>query len=290
MRSSGETIARGAFLFCAGASAVMTASVFLFMIALGLPLFRESDFFSVWSGRWSPHEGLYGVESMISGTLWIALLATALSLPLSLGTAIVITSLGGLRLQKFLNAMIRFMTGIPTVIYGFVGIFLLVPLVRGGLGGAGLSVLAAGIMLAIMISPTMTLFFSDSLLAVDPAYVQAAKALGADRVQRLLYVMLPKALGGMTTGLVLALGRALGDTLIALMLAGNAIGAPESLLDPARTLTAHIALVKAADYDSLEFRSIFACGIALYLFTTVAVIVIRLLSRKKGKCHDPKSC
>ncbi len=100
MRSSGETIAKGAFLFCAGASAVMTASVFLFMITLGLPLFRESDFFLVWTGRWSPHEGLYGVGSMISGTLWIALLATALSLPLSLGTAFVITSLGGPRLKK----------------------------------------------------------------------------------------------------------------------------------------------------------------------------------------------
>jgi phosphate transport system permease protein len=87
----------------------------------------------------------------------------------------------------------------------------------------------------------------------------------------------------MTTGLVLALGRALGDTLIALMLAGNAIGAPGSLLDPARTLTAHIALVKAADYDSLEFRSIFACGIALYLFTTVAVICIRLIDREKKR-------
>ena len=282
MRSSREAIAKGAFLFCAGASAVMTSSVFLFMIALGLPLFREKAFFSVWAGRWAPYEGLYGIAPMISGTLWIALLATALSLPLSLGAAFVMTSLGRPRLRKVLNAMIRFMTGIPTVIYGFVGIFLLVPLVRDVLGGAGMSVLAAGIMLAIMISPTMILFFSDSLLAVDPTYVLAAKAIGADRVQRLLYVMLPGALGGMTTGLVLALGRALGDTLIALMLAGNAVGAPEGLLDPARTLTGHIALVKAADYDSLEFRSIFACGIALYLFTTVAVIAIRLLGREKS--------
>jgi phosphate transport system permease protein len=93
--------------------------------------------------------------------------------------------------------------------------------------------------------------------------------------------MLPKAFGGMTSGFVLALGRALGDTLIALMLAGNAIGAPENLLDPARTLTAHIALVKAADYDSLEFRSIFACGITLYLFTTAAVFLVRFIGRER---------
>jgi phosphate transport system permease protein len=141
-------------------------------------------------------------------------------------------------------------------------------------------ILSAALLLGVLIAPTMILFFSDSLLAVDPAYCQAAKALGATRVQRLLYVMLPKALGGMTSGFILALGRALGDTLIALMLAGNAVAAPEGLLDPARTLTAHIALVKAADYDSLEFRSIFACGIILYLFTAAAVACVRLLNRQ----------
>jgi phosphate transport system permease protein len=218
---------------------------------------------------------------MISGTLWIALLATALCLPVSLGTSFVITSLGGPRLRTMLGALVRFMTGIPTVIYGFVGIFLLVPLVREGIGGAGMCVLTAGIMLAILISPTMILFFTDSLLAVDSSYVQAAKALGANRVQRLLYVMVPRATSGMAAGIILALGRALGDTLIALMLAGNAIQAPHALLEPARTLTAHIALVKAADFDSLEFRSIFACGIVLYLFATMATLAVRLMLRKR---------
>ena len=143
-------------------------------------------------------------------------------------------------------------------------------------------VLAASIVLAILISPTMILFFSDSLLAVNPVDVQAAKALGADRVQRLLYVILPKAFGGMTSGFILAMGRALGDTLIALMLAGNAIRAPRGVLEPARTLTAHIALVKAADFNSLEFRSIFACGIALYLFTTTAVVAVRFMDYKRS--------
>lgn len=281
MNAHRENLAKGVFLFCAVGSAVMTSSIFLFMIALGLPIFREESFFSVFSAYWSPHEGSYGIGAMISGTLWIALSATALALPISLGTAFVITNLSGPRLREILWGLIRFVTGIPTVIYGFVGIFLLVPLVREVVGGPGMCVLAAAIMLAILISPTMILFFSDSLAAVDPAYVQAAKALGATRIQRLLYVMLPKAFGGMTSGFVLALGRALGDTLIALMLAGNAIGAPESLLDPARTLTAHIALVKAADYDSLEFRSIFACGITLYLFTTAAVFLVRFLGRER---------
>ncbi len=282
MKASREVIARSVFLFCTMASAVITSSIFLFMIALSLPLFKENAYFSVWTGPWAPHQGLYGILPMISGTLWIALLATVLCLPLSLGTAFVITGLGGSHLRRILGVLIRFMTGIPTVIYGFVGIFLLVPLIRKGFGGAGMSVLAAGIVLAILISPTMILFFIDSLLAVDAAYVQAAKALGAGRVQRLLYVMIPNALGGMTSGFILALGRALGDTLIALMLAGNAIRAPRGFLEPARTLTAHIALVKAADFNSLEFRSIFACGIALYLFTTAAVVSVRLMEHKRS--------
>lgn len=281
MSNSKEIIARNVFFLSAIASAVMILAIFGFMIALGIPIFKAGNFLAIWTGPWAPHEGLYGIWPMISGTLWIALLATALCLPLSLGTSFVITSLGGPRLRTILGTLVRFMTGIPTVIYGFVGIFLLVPLVREGIGGAGMCVLTAGGMLAILISPTMILFFTDSLLTVDSSYVQAAKALGANRVQRLLYVMVPKATGGMTAGIILALGRALGDTLIALMLAGNAIQAPHAFLEPARTLTAHIALVKAADFDSLEFRSIFACGIVLYLFAATATVAVRLILRKR---------
>ena len=281
MRFSHGKAAASVFWFCAAASALMTATIFLFMLALGSIFFQEG-IGTVWSWTWAPQDRLYGILPMLAGTLWIALTATLLALPLSLGTAFVMTSLGGLHLRKILNLMIRFMTGIPTVIYGFVGLFVLVPLIREGLHGPGMCVLTAGIMLAILISPTMVLFFSDSLLAIDPVYIRAARALGADRVQILLYVMLPEALGGIVSGIVLALGRALGDTLIALMLAGNAISAPAGLLDPARTLTSHIALVKAADYNSLDFRSIFACGIVLYLFTTITVIGIRLVTKFKN--------
>jgi phosphate transport system permease protein len=278
---SKEAVAKSVFLCCAIASAAIILAILGFMVALGIPLFRESTFSAIWTGPWAPHRGAYGIWAMISGTIWIATSAALICLPLSLGVSFVISSLGGRRTRKFLGTVVRFMTGIPTVIYGFVGIFLLVPLIREGFGGPGMGVLAASIMLAILISPTMILFFSDSLLAVNVTYVQAAKALGANRIQRLLYVMLPRALGGMASGFILALGRALGDTLIALMLAGNAIRPPSGFLEPARTLTAHIALVKAADFDSMAFRSIFACGITLYLFTILATIVVRMMARER---------
>jgi phosphate transport system permease protein len=264
------------------ASAGVILAILGFMIALSIPLFRESPLLHIWAGPWAPRQGTYGIWPMITGTLWIAFLAAIISLPLSLGMSFVISGLGGRGLRRVLGASVRFMTGIPTVIYGFVGIFLLVPLIRQGLGGAGMGVLTTSVMLAVLISPTMILFFSDSLEAVDAAYIQAAKALGASRVQRLLYVMAPRAFRGMASGFILALGRALGDTLIALMLAGNAISPPRGILEPARTLTAHIALVKAADFDSMEFRSIFACGITLYLFTILATLAVRILARERG--------
>jgi phosphate transport system permease protein len=127
----------------------------------------------------------------------------------------------------------------------------------------------------VLIAPTMILIFCDSFAAVPPAYRNAAKALGASPVQCLVYVVMPAAWRGLTGGVVLAAGRAVGDTLIALMIAGNAAAFPGSLLDPARTLTSHIALVVAADFDSLEFRTLFACGIVLYLFTTMLVMLVR---------------
>ena len=281
MSSTKERIAGSVFFLSTVASAAMILAILGFMVVLGIPLFEAGGFPDIWTGPWAPQKGLYGIWPMLSGTLWVALLATAFCLPVSLGVSFVIAGLGGPRLRTVLGGLVRFMTGIPTVVYGFVGIFLLVPMVREGIGGAGMCVLTAGMMLALLISPTMILFFTGSLLAVEPSYVNAARALGANRVQRLLYVMVPRATGGLAAGIVLSLGRAMGDTLIALMLAGNAIQAPGGLLEPGRTLTAHIALVKAADFDSLEFRSIFACGIVLYLIAAIATAAVRRMTQKK---------
>jgi phosphate transport system permease protein len=168
------------------------------------------------------------------------------------------------------------MTGIPTVVYGFVGVFLLTPVLRRLFDhGSGLCVLGASVMLAVLVAPTMILFMADGFARVPKSYLDAADALGATPVQRFLFVVVPAGRGGIVTGGLLGLARAFGDTLIALMLAGNAAAVPHSPLDPARTLTSHIALVQAADVDSLEFRSIFVCGLVLYLLTTVLIMTVR---------------
>lgn len=263
-------------LLSACVSASLTLLILAFMVVLGLPLLEGGLFFDLLAEPWSPRKELYGIYPMIIGTLAIAFLAVLFAFPLSLGCASLISVTGPRPVGTCLKRVVQFMTGVPTVIYGFVGIFLLVPFIREFFqAGSGMCILSASLMLAILVSPTMILFFTDSFAQVPKSYLNAVDALGGSRVQKFVYVVLPCAWKGILTGLVLGTGRAIGDTLVALMIAGNAVQVPGSVLDSARTLTAHIALVIAADYESLEFKSIFACGIVLYLFTTVAVTGIR---------------
>ncbi|MEW6378278.1 MAG: phosphate ABC transporter permease subunit PstC [bacterium] len=274
-----EKIAEKLFLLSAVVSVSLTIIILGFMVFLGLPLIRGGHFFDLLAQPWEPASGSYGIYPMIAGTLTIAGLSLVFAFPLSLGCSALISVLGPAIFSRFLRKAVQLMTGIPTVVYGFVGVFLLVPRIREMFqSGSGMCILSASLMLAVLISPTMILFFTDSFDHVPKSYRDAADALGATEVQKFLYVILPCAFRGVLTGFILALGRSLGDTLIALMLAGNAIQIPGSVLDSARTLTSHIALVFAADYESLEFKSIFACGIVLYLFTTILVLGARSLS------------
>ena len=276
----------GAALF----SVAVTLLIFGFMIVLGAPLIKDGAFLAIFTDPWLPGQGQVGIAPMIVGTLVIAGLALAFSFPVSLGCAALISGLGRGPLPALLYRLVRFMTGIPTVVYGFAGIFLLVPIIREWAGrGSGLCILTAALLLSVLIAPTMILFFVDAFAAVPRSYLVAAKALGATAVQRFVHIMIPGAWRGLTSGVVLASGRAVGDTLIALMIAGNAAVLPESLMDPARTLTAHIALVVAADFDSLEFRTLFACGIVLYLCTTAMVIVTRRIGSASEKRQWPAS-
>lgn len=277
-----DTVARGTLATAAFLSAATTLMVFLFMAALGLPIVLDGQLLQVLLGPWSPDHGSYGIRPMILGTLCIASLALILAVPVSLGCAAFITVTAPRGLARILHSLVQFMTGIPTVIYGFVGIFLLVPFVREISGqGAGLAILTASVMLSVLVAPTMILFFADGLAKVPASYCLAVTALGGTPVQRLLYVMLPQAWRSILAGLVLGFGRAVGDTMIALMLAGNAVASPNSVLDPARTLTAHIALIIAADFDSLEFRTLFICGLVLYSITTLAVMVMGRLAGRR---------
>jgi phosphate transport system permease protein len=272
---------QGLFAAAAILGAAVTLLIFLFMAALGLPILVGGHLSRILLGPWSPLHHSYGIRPMILGTLYIVSLALSIAVPVSLGCAAFIQVTAPRGMARMVHWLVQLMTGIPTVIYGFVGIFLLVPLVRKSFGhGSGLCILTAGLMLSVLVAPTMILFFVDGLARVPAAYCQAVTALGGTPVQRLIHVMLPQAWRSILAGLVLGFGRAVGDTMIALMLAGNAVALPRSALDSARTLTAHIALIIAADFDSPEFRSLFVCGLTLYLVTTAAVIVMHKTAEK----------
>ncbi|WP_240744257.1 PstC family ABC transporter permease [Desulfopila sp. IMCC35006] len=267
------------FRLAAFGCAFLTIAVFGMMLFLGWPLLSSGQFFVLLTREWLPSQEIYGIYPMIAGSMTIALLALCLSLPISLGTAFVAATLAPRRLRKVVLVTVRFMAGIPTVIYGFVAVFLLVPFMREQLaGGSGLNILTASMVLALLIAPTMIVFFVNGLGNVARSYCLAVDALGGKPVQKLLYLQLPQAWPTVLAGIILGFGRAMGDTLISLMLAGNSIAIPRGVFDSGRTLTAHIALVLAADFASMEFKSIFACGLVLYIFSVIVVILLRYLT------------
>lgn len=262
-------------------SGLLTIAVFLMMLYLGWPLLSSGQFFSLLVADWQPGKDIFGIYPMVVGSFSIALLALCFSLPISLGTACVVTTFAPFSTRKTLLVMVRFMAGIPTVIYGFVAVFLLVPFMREHItGGSGLSILTASLVLAVLIAPTMIVFFVNGIRNVQPSYRLAVDALGGTPAQKLLYLQLPQAWPTILAGIIMGFGRAVGDTLISLMVAGNSIATPETVADSGRTLTAHIALVIAADFSSMEFKTIFACGLVLYTFTVIVIVLLRLLSSK----------
>lgn len=279
---SREEIAQILFAGAALLSALVPLGVFGFMILLSMPVLESGMLWKILTDPWSPDHGQFGILSMMVGTCYIALLSLSMSFPLSLGCSFFIQITHRNGPGRLLKKTVQMMTAIPTVIYGFVGIFLLVPFVRSLFSyGSGMSILSASIMLALLISPTMILFFSQSFARVPKSFIDAVDALGGMPFQKLFYVILPHAWPGIVTGVVLAFGRAMGDTLVALMLSGNSVMLPSSILDSARTLTAHIAMIIASDFDSMEFKTIFVCGGVLYLMTCLGVFAARLSERSK---------
>ncbi len=272
------------FKTAAYGSGLLIVAVFLMMLYLGWPLLSSGQFFTLLVNDWQPEKDIFGIYPMMLGSFSMALLALFFSLPISLGTACVVTTFAPFGARKTLLAMVRFMAGIPTVIYGFVAVFLLVPFMRDHItGGSGLNILTASLVLALLIAPTMIVFFVNGIRNVQPGYGLAADALGATPAQKLLYLQLPQAWQTILAGIIMGFGRAVGDTLISLMVAGNSIAPPNSIVDSGRTLTAHIALVIAADFSSMEFKTIFASGLVLYTFTVVVTLLLGLLSGRVGR-------
>lgn len=277
MIGSTRSVSEYLFLTAAVCSGLLTVAVFCFLLLFGLPLLQSGQLTEILFAPWAPDNGLYGIYPMLKTSVALAVLSMLISFPASLGCSFVITSLAPVGLRHVLLAVIRIMTGIPTVVYSFAALFFLVPVMRllNG-GGTGMSIVTAAPVLALVIAPTMILFFVNSFTQVSSSYTLAVDALGGSAIQKLLYITLPQAWPGVINGVLLGFGRAMGDTMVSLILAGNSTAIPQSIAEPARTLTAHIALVMAFDFDSMEFKSIFVCGLVLYLITAVLMLLFRM--------------
>ncbi len=277
MRDPARSVYDYFFVLATVFSALLTVAVFCFLLFFGLPLLQSGQLGEILFASWAPEKGAYGIYPMLKTSVVLAGLAMLVSFPLSLGCSFVITSLAPIRFRTFLLVVVRMMTGIPTVVYSFAALFFLVPIMRlvNG-GGTGMGILTAVPVLALVIAPTMILFFVNSFTKVSSSYTLAVDALGGNGIQKLLYVILPQAWPGVVNGVLLGFGRAIGDTMVSLMLAGNSTAIPQSISEPARTLTAHIALVMAFDFDSMEFKSIFVCGLMLYLICALLMFLFRI--------------
>jgi phosphate ABC transporter permease protein PstC len=241
----------------------------LFIFKEGLPfLFKVGLGNFLLSSDWRPDAGRFGILSMIVSSLWVTLGALLVGAPLGMAGAIFLSEFSPPALVRVVKPAIELLAGIPSVVFGFIGVMVLAPLIRRAGGGPGLSILAASIVLGVMILPTIMSISIDSLAAVPQSYREGALALGATRWQAVRMVVLKAASRGLVAGAILGMGRAIGETMAVIMVAGNAVKMPDSALDSARTLTANIAL-EMGYATGLHRQALFATGIAL-----LAVIMI----------------
>lgn len=265
-------------LFLAAAlSALSVAAILGFLFWFTLPVFQGAALPAVLSWHWRPVQGEFGILPMIAGSLALSLSALLLAFPAGVGICCFAHGIGPARLARPLLAVVRFMTSVPTVVYGLVSVFLLVPLVRAGFSGSGFAWLTAALTLAVLVLPTIVLLLDQQFRHAQARIGLAAAALGFTPAQQMTRLTLPLSTRGLGMAATLGFGRAIGDTLVPLMLAGNAPQLPHSSLDSIRTLTAHIALVVSTDSQSAAYGSLFAAGLILFLVSLLVNLGMRRL-------------
>lgn len=267
----------GLLLFgCALVSIASLGIITFFIFEAGLPLiFRVGLARFLESSTWNPSgdDPQFGIAAMILGSVWVTLGAIVLGVPLGLAVAIFSAELAPPWLASMIRPVIQLLAGIPSVIYGFIGLTILAPLIRATFGGPGLSVLTAALILGIMILPSIVSISEDALRAVPRTYRDGALAMGATQWQTIWRVLVPAARSGIVASVILGMGRALGETMAVIMMLGNALQAPRSPLDSATTLTSNIGLELA--YASGAHRdALFATGVVLFVF----IMVLNLLA------------
>jgi len=263
-RRFSEVLSRRMIFISALAAILLVFLIGLFVIQQGIPALRSIGILEFLFGTvWRPGIGEFGILPMIIGSLYVTIGALLLSAPLGIACAIFLAEVAPYHVRNVVRSAVELLVGIPSVVYGLVGMVVIVPLIRE-IGGNGYSVLAAIIVLTVMVLPTVISISEDSLRRVPMGYREGALALGATKWQTIWHVMLPVARSGIVAAVILGMGRAIGETMAMIMVIGNSIIIPVSPLDPARTLTGNIA-VEINYASGIHESALFATGIVLFL-------------------------
>lgn len=280
-----EKAMKALFFLCACVSVAAVIVICIFMFAKGCPAIAKIGVGNFLFGTdWSPRNvpASYGIFPMIVGSLYCTAGAIIIGVPIGLLTAIFMAKFCPKKLFKWLMPPINLLAGIPSIVYGFFGMVVVVPIIRNLFGGTGNSVLTVSIILGIMILPTIVGMSVSALKAVPDSYYEGAVALGATHERAVATVVFPAAKSGILASVILAVGRAIGETMAVIMIAGNSTIIPHSLMDSVRTLTGNI-VIEMSYAEGLHYDALIGTGVVLFVFILLLNLCFNLVTNRKDK-------
>jgi len=280
-----EGIYKGIFTFLAFASLLFLVGITITLFLEGLPIFKEVKFLNFifgkyWYPTYEPPE--FGILPLILGSLWVTMGAVLICVPLGVGSALFINELAGRRLKAFLKPLIELLAGIPSIVYGLFGMVVIAPFLQRLLNlPVGLTAFTGSLILGIMATPTVCSISEDALSFVPRSFREASFAVGANRWQTLTRVVIPASASGISTGIILGISRAVGETMTVLMVCGGAAVIPRTFFQPVRPMTATIASEMGETVlGGTHYHSLFAIGLILFFITLIFNIITELISRR----------
>lgn len=268
------------FLISASISILAVALICIFIFINGIPAMAEVGVFRFLSGsQWKPSNDIYGIFPMILGSLYVTAGAIIIGVPIGILTAVFMARFCPQKLYRIIKPSVDLLAGIPSVVYGFFGLMVIVPFIRDYLGGSGSSMLAASVILGIMILPTIVNVSEAAIRAVPESYYEGSLALGATHERSVFFTVVPAAKSGIMAGVILGVGRAIGETMAVVMVAGNQAVIPSGILKGLRTLTANIVLEMGYAAD-LHRGALIATAAVLFVFILIINLTFSLIKRR----------
>ncbi|HJC62235.1 MAG TPA: phosphate ABC transporter permease subunit PstC [Candidatus Blautia merdavium] len=286
MRDVKETIMKYVFLICACASILAVILICVFLFANGVPAIGKIGIFKFLLGEtWKPGNDIYGILPFILGSIYVTAGAIVIGVPIGILTAIFMARFCPEKVYRFVKPAVDLLAGIPSVVYGFFGMVVLVPFVRDffgiklGMDGDGFSMFTASVMLGIMILPTIISVGESAIRAVPNSYYEGALALGATHERSVFFTVVPAAKSGIMAGVILGIGRAIGETMAVIMIAGNQPRMPKGIFEGVRTMTSNIVIEMGYATD-LHREALIATAVVLFVFILLINLLFSLVKRR----------